>query len=150
MFCIALNIIKYLETGPDCADTLEVRVRGLAEIQTLLAETYVGLPDHFATTDLYLETLRRQVTTNLYTPFDADSNDVLDSHEFHLLYQGLLSDAKVLTVSICEDDFLSFCDDNNNGNITEGELQLCTGVMPCELTRYFKHINKAFSLTSWC
>jgi len=104
----------------------------LAEIQTLLAETYVGLPDHFATTTLYLETLRRQVTTIMFTPFDVNRNDSLERHEFHLSYQGLLSDARVKKVTLCEEDFLNFCDGNKNGRVTEEELQLCTGVMPCE------------------
>lgn len=118
-------------SGPDCARTLEAKVRGLAEIQTLIGETYVGLPDHFGTPALYLQNLARQVRSNLYTPFDADSNDVLDIDEFHLLYQGIISDTNA-KMPICKTDLHKFCDDNEDNNITAGELELCTGVVPCK------------------
>lgn len=124
--------ISYVDvTGPECAKSLEDRVRGLAEIQTVLAETYVGLPDHFATTLLYLQNLMRQVTNNLFNPFDANNNDTLDRHEFHLMYQGIISDSST-NLGICEDDFLGFCDGNGDGRVSQGELELCTGVVPCK------------------
>ena len=115
---------------PSCATTPEARVRGLAELQTVLAETYVGLPDHFRTTQLYLQTLMRQVT-NLYNSFDTNNTGTLDRHEFHLLFHGILSDSNT-NLGICENDFLSFCDGNGDGNVSAGELELCTGVVPCK------------------
>lgn len=118
-------------SSPGCGDTLEDRVRGLAEIQTVLAETYVGLPDHFPTAQIYLQNLMRQVTNNLFNPFDANNNDRLGSDEFHLLYQGIVSDTNTNLI-ICEDDFLNFCDSDGDEKVTEGELELCTGVVPCK------------------
>lgn len=103
----------------------------MAEIQTVLAETYVGLPDHFATVTLYLQTLRRQVTNNLFSPFDANNDGALDRDEFHLMYQGIVSDTSTY-LDICEDDFFDFCNGNQDGNVTDGELELCTGVVPCK------------------
>ena len=117
-------------TMPSCAKTLEARVRGLAELQAVLAETYVGLPDHFRTTQLYLQALMRQVT-NLYNSFDTNNTDTLDRHEFHLLFQGILSDSNT-NPGICEEDFLIFCDGNEDGFVSAGELELCTGVVPCK------------------
>ena len=117
-------------TMPSCAKTLEARVRGLAELQAVLAETYVGLPDHFRTTQLYLQALMRQVT-NLYNSFDTNNTDTLDRHEFHLLFQGILSDSNT-NLGICEEDFLIFCDGNDDGFVSAGELELCTGVVPCK------------------
>ena len=117
-------------TISSCAVTLEERVRGLAELQTVLSETYVGLPDHFRTTQLYLQALMRQVT-NLYSAFDTNNTDTLDRHEFHLLFQGILSDSNT-NLGICEEDFLSFCDTDQDHSVSEGELEQCTGVVPCK------------------
>lgn len=124
-----MGLLRCDVSTPGCADTLEERVRGLAEIQMVLGETYVGLPDHFATAQLYLQNLMRQVTNNLFTPFDANSNDRLGTHEFHLLYQAIISDSNT-NLNICEDDFLGFCDGNGDDQVTQGELELCTGVVP--------------------
>ena len=96
-----------------------------------MAETYVGLLDHFPTTQIYLQNLMRQVTNNLFNPFDANNNDILGDHEFHLLYQGILSDTNTNLI-ICEDDFLNFCDTSGDQRVTQSELELCTGVVPCK------------------
>ena len=113
-----------------CGTTLEARVRGLAGIQAVISETFVGLPDHFPTTTLYLNELRRQVRNVLFNPSDRNTNNSLDSEEFHLMFTKILLEESDL--EICERDFFNFCDENKDGSIAFSEIERCVGILPCK------------------
>ena len=122
-------------SDPRCGTTLEARIRGLAGIQTVIAESFVGLPDHFPTTELYLNELRRQVRNVLFNPSDRDTNDLLNNEEFHLMFTAILQEDNDL--EICERDFFNFCDENKDGSIPFREIEQCVGILPCKCAIHY-------------
>lgn len=103
----------------------------MAGVQAVIAESFVGLPDHFPTTTLYLNEMRRQVREVLFNPSDRNTDDSLDSDEFHLIFTAILLEESDL--EICERDFFNFCDENKDGNIHFNEIERCVGILPCKL-----------------
>ena len=96
---------------------------------------HIEPPEKFNNLTMYLEELRQKVTDFFFNPFDKDSNNMLDGHEFHLFFLALLSDANSdQTSEICEADYLIFCDGDKDGNVDRDELEQCTGTLPCKLS----------------
>lgn len=121
-------------TFPLCSSTLEERVKHLAATQNVIA-SYLNVepPERFNNVTAYFDQLRREVTNFFFIPFDADSDNVLGRHEFHLLFLDLLSTANFFERSeICEADYLTFCDGNGDGSVGMDELEQCTGTLPCK------------------
>jgi len=134
-----VRVIKYVilvhfivaAREPICGITLEARVKSLARVQYVIAEKFgPGLPEKFPNTSMYQEELRNYFINLMFPATDSDHDNMLNGDEFHKLFVVLLEEDEI--IDICESDYLSFCDGDNDGMVRKEELEKCIGAIPCE------------------
>lgn len=106
-------------------------MKTLSVIQSVIAREFApALPGSFTSTAIYREKLRNVINNDVFPAVDSNHDNMLDSNEFHRLFVALLVGDEI--TSVCEDDYLRFCDGDTDGIVIKEELELCIGVTPCE------------------